>query len=210
MGCTWNLSGAAALCALLTVLEPAKHVVRPITQADTVLTVYREDWGRFSKGTPAIILVAWANGHVVWSRDRLRGGPPYYERNVDPSAITAVLTRFQGDGLFASAKLSRGNFGPDSEFTTILLRSGKKQLKMSSWHELFEARGAVVTSAGIMSSQYGRTRVEALAREPAEYLHFRLIWSETRRSLDQLISASGNQTSGGPSMRRSILSWQEP
>jgi hypothetical protein len=205
----WCIS-SAALGAQLAGMAQAKPLVRPITQAATVLAIYREDWGLSSHGTPGIILVAWADGHVVWSRDRLRGGPPYYERNVDPNTITTALSRFQRDGLFASGKLSRSNFGPDSKFTTILLRSGKKQLKMQSWHELAEARGAVVTSAGIMSSQYGRTRVEALAREPAEYLHFRLIWSETRRSLDELIPANGNQTPGGPLMRAGILSWYEP
>jgi hypothetical protein len=67
-------------------------MIRPITQADTVLAVYIENEGTISLPT-TLILVAWPDGHVVWSGDRLRGGPPYCMSTVDPQTITAALTR---------------------------------------------------------------------------------------------------------------------
>src|SRR5437764_3969488 len=48
-----------------------KPPLRPITEADSVLAVYHQDWGLFSRGTPAIILAIWPDGHAVWSEDRL-------------------------------------------------------------------------------------------------------------------------------------------
>lgn len=63
-------------------MENAKSMVRPITQADTVMAVYHEDFGMRAWGRPDLIFAAWPDGQVVWSRHRLRGGPPYYVGDV--------------------------------------------------------------------------------------------------------------------------------
>jgi hypothetical protein len=47
-------------------------------------------------------------------------------------------------------------------------------------------------------------------REQAEDLHFRMIWSETRRELDILIPADGEETAGRPVRQGGELFWQEP
>src|SRR5262249_23693310 len=155
----------------------------PITEADAVAAIYREDWGRASTGGPAIILAAWPDGRVVWSGDRLRGGAPYRGGRVDPQRVSALLARFDRDGLFADENLNQAHFGPDSQFITVFVKSGARKVKMRSWHELFEAReGLVVTSHGVASLD-DRRRLDVLRQEPADYLFFRLVWSETRARL---------------------------
>ena len=81
--------------------EKPKPAMRPISDAESVLAVYRQDWGLSSGGEPAIIFAAWPDGFIVWSSDRLMGGPPYRSGHIDPKRVTALLSRFDKDGLFA-------------------------------------------------------------------------------------------------------------
>lgn len=180
---------------------------RPISQADAVMAVYPEWISIGPSREPKILFVAWPDGRVVWSRDRLFGGPPYLQSNVDPELVVATLARFQYEGLFDCDNLSGCYAGPDAPYTTILLRYRSKRLEMSSAHEPAEAKGGVVTSHG--SGGHYLTLVQALEQEPAEYLHFRLFWSEIRRRLDELIPTSGLATIGRP-QGINPLSWWEP
>src|SRR5262245_57227957 len=99
-----------ALCVSAVAADDVKTTTRPITEADSVLAVYREDWGLSSSGDPAIIFAAWIDGHVVWSNDRLKGGAPYRTGRADPRAVTALLARLDKDGLFADEKLNQAHF----------------------------------------------------------------------------------------------------
>jgi hypothetical protein len=171
-------------------------MVRPIAYAHTVLAVDRENLGLWSAYPTVIMLAAWTDGHIVWSRDRLWGGPPYYAGRVDPRAITATLMRFDADGIFAEPHLSPGTVKSTSRLTNIQLRFGTRALEMTTDHEL-------------SGEFHSGPRVESLARMSAEYLVFRLLWSETRRTIDALIPPSGEPTTGEP-IKRGRLSWYEP
>jgi hypothetical protein len=185
------------------------RAAQPITGADTVLAVYTEDWRLGSSGGPRLVLALWGDGRALWSEDRLRGGAPYRAGRINPKRLTALLSRLERDGFFADEELSRSHFGPDSQFTTILVRSGKKQLKMSSWHELAEAGGTVVaTGAGLVPLD-GRSRLAALARESAEYLHYRLAWSELRESASSLVPGESRRVEGKLRLKAGNLSWEE-
>ena len=183
--------------------------MRPISEADSVLAVYREDWGLDSPGEPAIILVAWADGHIVWSGDRLNGGAPYRAGHVDPKKLAAILSRFDKDGLFADEKLNHAHFGPDSQFITVFIKSGKKQVKMQSWHELFEVSDNVVVDHNGAGTREGRRRLDVLSKAPADYLFFRFVWSETRAKVTDLIPGKSNASAGKPVMKAGVFSWQE-
>jgi hypothetical protein len=50
-----------------------KQPIRPITEAESVLAVYREDSRLASSGASALILAAWPDGHVVWSPPSVAG-----------------------------------------------------------------------------------------------------------------------------------------
>jgi hypothetical protein len=190
--------------------EGAKPPIRPITEADTALAVYMEDWGLVATGEPTIILAIWPDGQAVWSGDRLRGGPPYSAGRVDPKRVAALLSRFETDGLFGDDSLNDPHFAPDSACITVFIKSGKKQVKMQSWHELGEASGRLVgTSRGESPLDGGTRRLEVLRKEPAEFLYFRLVWSETRGKLADLIPGESKPLAGKPVMKAGILSWQE-
>src|SRR6516164_2031205 len=61
-----------------------KQATIPITEADTVLAVYAEDWTLWNTDIYRIIIAIWPDGHVVWSENRLGGGAPYCTGKVDP------------------------------------------------------------------------------------------------------------------------------
>jgi hypothetical protein len=197
-----------ALCQVVPGRAPHR-AAQPITGADTVFAVYTEDWGLRSSGEPQLVLAIWGDGRALWSEDRLRGGAPYRAGQIDPKRLTALLSRLERDGFFANERLSRGHFGPDSQFTTILVRSGKKQLKMASWHELSEAGGTVVATGAGLVPLAGRSRLAVLARESAEYLHYRLAWGELRAGASGLIPSESKRVEGKLRLEAGNLSWEE-
>jgi hypothetical protein len=202
-------------CSLLLALGPVaparapQQAVKPITGADKVLAIYTEDHGLRSAGKPRLLFAVWGDGRAVWSEDRIRGGAPYRSGQVAPRRLTSLLSRLERDGFFADQKLSRNHFGPDAQFTTILVKSGKKQLKMQSWHELYEAGGKVVATEGGLVPLEGRSRLAVLRKESAEYLHFRLAWSELRASTSALIPSESKAIKGKLLLEEGRLSWQE-
>src|SRR5688572_20891566 len=105
LACFLFLSCSAALGAN----EP-KLPLRPITDADTVLAVYREQGGIASKGASALVLAIWPDGTVIWSEDRLAGGAPYRTGTVDRKKVKALLADFDRDGFFADPTLSRPRY----------------------------------------------------------------------------------------------------
>jgi hypothetical protein len=190
--------------------DDPKPAMRPISDAESVLAVYREGLGLVSSGEPAIILAAWPDGYIVWSGDRLKGGPPYRAGHIDPRRVAALLARFDQDGLFADERLNASHSGPDSQFITVFIKSGRKQVGMSSWHELFEEGGRAVVDHNGVSHLGGRHKLDVLRKAPADYLFFRLVWSETRSTLVDLIPGESNASGGKPVIKARKLSWQEP
>jgi hypothetical protein len=184
--------------------------IRPITKAKSIIAVYREDWGLLSAGEPGIILAAWPDGNVVWSANQLKGGTPYFQGHVEPKRIAALIQQFDKDGLFDDSKLNQSNFGPDSQFITLFIKAGRKSVKMGSWHELFEDSGKLVVDHNGVSSLEGRRRLDILRKAPADYLFFRLVWSETRAKITDLIPAEKKKSIGKPMMKAGVLAWQEP
>jgi hypothetical protein len=121
-----------------------------------------------------------------------------------------LLARFDKDGLFGNEKLNQAHFGPDSQFITVLIKSGKKQVRMQSWHELYEASGNVAVDQDGASLLDGRRRLDVLRKASAEYLFYRTVWSEARSKLTDLIPSESTPSAGKPFMKAGVLSWQEP
>ncbi len=183
--------------------------IRPITEADTVLAVYVEDWGLASSGAPKLIMAIWGDGHAVWSEDRILGGAPYRSGQVDREKVASLIARLQKEGLFGNKKLARAHFGPDSQFTSILIKSGKQQLNMQSWHELFEDNGKTVATSHGIEALNGRRRVDVLAAEDSEYLHYRLVWAETRLLISSLVPTTSAPRKGQVLMKAGKMLWRE-
>jgi hypothetical protein len=181
---------------------------RPLSQADTVLAVVAQDRGLDSLSTARLIFAAWPDGYVVWSQDRIAGGAPYWAGTLDPGLLAAGLQRAVRDGVFADKSLGDPCFGPDSKFTTILLRHSGKQLRMDSWHEVSEHGGKLFASSCALTALWG-PRLEAMRREPPRYLYYRVVWSELRALASSLIPAASRPVVGGLDMKGGVMAWVE-
>jgi hypothetical protein len=184
-------------------------VVRPISEAESVLAVFYDDWALAGARDPALILAGWPDGRVVWSGDRLRGGPPYREGRIAAKKVTGLLGRLERDGHFADKGLNAGYVDWHDEFQTVLIKSGKKQVEMRSRHELVEEAGRGVAVHWELPRPAER-RLDVLRDAPRDYLYFRLVWTETRNKLTDLIPAEGTPTAGTAVKEGGVFSWHEP
>ena len=187
---------------------PTGSANRPISAAPAILAVYEEDWGRPSSGGPGLVAAVWGDGYAVWSENPLVGGPPFYAARVAGGRVNSLLARLAGDGLFSDERLSQIHFGPDARFTTLLVRSGGKELRMQSWHEWAEHDGrAIATGSGIEPLQ-GRPRLSVLRAQPADYLYYRAVWGELRSAIQGLLPARGHPVTGEAVMVQRAISWK--
>ena len=105
------------------------------------------------------------------------------------------------------SKLS--HFGPDSKFTSILIRFKDKTLQLRSWHELAERDGRVVDTSGGLESLGDRQLMQALENQPSEYLFFRYAWSEIKGRCFKLIPDAGKKVDGEVTMKAGRIFWNE-
>ena len=180
---------------------------KAITDAESVVAVYTND-SALGVEDPRLILSVWGDGTIVWSQDRLKGGGPYFESKIAPADVSAMLKRFDAIGVFDVPRLGQANFGPDSEFTTILVRTEGKVLQMDSWHELYESNGKVIAADRGLTGLEKKKLLQSLAEQPAEYLHYRLTWLQLRLDTANLIPTAGSKAVGVPKMLHGKLSWQ--
>jgi hypothetical protein len=200
-------------CALLILLTAAcgagsaRETIRPISRASTVLAIYTESSGLSLSPSKKLVVVAWDDGHVLWSGDLSKGGPPYRQAQVDPARLERVVSRLDGDGLFDIADLRDPRFGPDAAVTTIWIKSGPKELALRSWHELIEDNGGIVRKVGAVADE--RPRLQVLRDEPQDYLFYRFVWAEIRSRALSLIPAAGEPVEGEVVSSSSGLSFRE-
>jgi len=183
--------------------------VRPITLAKGVLAVWYSDWGLFSPNPgPHLIFAAWPDGHVVWSNDRVKGGPPYHEGHIDPAKVTNLLKRFESDGLYSDKVRNQGRVTVDSDFVRILIRYGNHKAEMSSSHELDENRQAIATQKKDGRVPNSKRRMDMLREEPTDQLLFRFVWADTRLRMTELLPLESSVSNGRLIMKAGIMSWQ--
>jgi hypothetical protein len=186
------------------------RVTRPLEEAEAIVAIYLLDWGGESPPRgPNLIAAIWGDGKVVWSRDRVLGGAPYLAGRVDPKKFTDLVARLQRDGVFADERLGDLHFGPDSRHTNIVVNSGKRRLKLQSWHELFEQNEKLVATSRGISSLEGRRREDVLREDTAEYRHFRSTWDRIRAAVADLVPTQGEPIDGTLVPEAGIVSWKE-
>lgn len=144
-----------------------------------------------SMGDARIVIVAWPDGRIIWSKDPMKGGPPLMEGTVDPAKIRQVLEKLEGEGLFEKSGDALFHVGPDASYHEIHLHSGKKEATLVSWHELYEANPKVIATSYGLTSLNGRKREEMLREDTKEYQEFRKLWSEIRTLSAELIPKEG-------------------
>ena len=201
------LRSACASLLLLHFTAAVAQETKSISRAESVLAIYASDWGLASSGRPKLITSVWGDGSIVWSNDTVNGGPPYFTARIKPEIVSGVFEEIINKGAFDVPRLEQANCGPDSKFTTILLRVGDKKLKMDSWHEQYESNGKFVALDHGITGLNDKRLLQALAEQPADYLHYRMAWLELRLAVTNLIPRSGKESSGAVAMHRGDLRW---
>jgi hypothetical protein len=120
-----------------------------------------------------------------------------------------LIARFESEGLFAEQSLRQPNFGPDANYTTILVRHDGRELKLESWHELFERDGKLAASSRGVEALNGRRVGDVLQADTTEYQRFRQVWDELRRDARSLVPAEMEPTTGLLHAENSELSWMD-
>ena len=81
---------------------------------------------------------------------------------------------------------------------------------MDSWHEGAEAGGRVIArSRGLASLAPNEKRLDALRKEPADYLYYRVVWGELRALASSLIPSVSQPVSGEIVMSGGAIAWRQ-
>ena len=174
---------------------------RPITEADSVIVIYTLHDELVSSGGPQLLVSVWSDGHIIWSNNKIRGGPPYRSGSVEPAKVKSLLSQLERDNVFTNKKLLRANFGPDAATTVVFVKKGKQLLKMQSWHELYEERGMSVALERGLTPLGGRNIEEALKHESKDYQNYRATWKRIRGLVRGLIPKKSSPMKGTLSMK---------
>lgn len=182
-------------CSLLGCKQTPRDE-RSVTASECVIAVFSRSLGmRLDRNQSVkIVVVVWGDGTIIWSSDLVRGGGPYRKAKIDPEKISNVLSQLSNRGAFDVSHLAEPKMGPDSTFTTILIRSLGRELKMESWHELQEVDGKGIASNDGVGPLYGKKLWSSLENEPSDYLHYRMCWLEIKLAAFSLLPTSGELT----------------
>lgn len=181
--------------------------VRPISEADSILAVYYDNWGFMPSEPRRLVTAAWPDGTVVWSNNAM-GGAPFRIGKTDPKRVVALLTRLEKEGLFSETSLvHQPSLGPDSAFLTVLVKRGKKAVELRSWHELAELRDTLVADDHGISVLSDKTRLATLKEASKEYLLFRMVYNDIRRRLAELIPAESRVSTGQTELKHGVFTW---
>jgi hypothetical protein len=185
------------ILTLLLVLVPGNaensaRPDRPVNKAECVFAIYVEDWSYAPQNGPRLILGLWSDGHIVWSRDQVHGGPPYRSGEIESSDLERLLADLDDEGVFDDTKLAWSWVPVDSDFTTILARSLGREGAIRSRHE-------------IEAEMRGRAALE----ETPEFRHFKSLWEKIRRAAESLIPEKSVAVQGELVLVHGDLAWRE-
>jgi hypothetical protein len=194
--------------------QPVKETaesIRVITDADSIFAIYVQSYGLSTDGRAPdrLIFAAWPDGRVIWSENLTQGGKPYRTAIIHPATLDKVFATIKRNGYFNDTSLEQTRFGPDSSTTVVYLRAKRDQLRMQSWHELYEAGGKVVATEAGLVPLAGRSRPEVLRGASAEFLYYRLAWSELRLAAAALVPAESQVVAGNFEIRKGKATWIE-
>ena len=95
-----------------------------------VAAVYADDWSCFPThgyfGAQVIVAI-WESGRIVWSEDRLKGGPSYRQSSISKRKLRSLLSDLERKGRFDDGDLKDSLF-PMSMFSAIAIADGDRKL----------------------------------------------------------------------------------
>jgi len=140
---------------------------------------------------PSVILAVWANGDIIWSKNPIKGGAPYFKGQCAPAKIDKTLEELKTSGAFEDITFNHPIYGPDSSFVTIAIYRGLDRLNMESWHEIVEMDpNLAATKQGVIKVQLER-RANIFAQQPEIYQRYRKMWKRIREAIMTLLPHEG-------------------
>lgn len=140
---------------------------------------------------PRILAAVWPDGEIIWSKNATDGGPPFLVARVDAAKVREFLARLEKEQVFRKNEDFLVHLGPDASYHTLRLRSGKQQVELSSWHELFEENPKLIATSHGIEPLDGRKRDEVLRADTKEYQAFRQLWHDIRSFTKGLVPKEG-------------------
>ncbi len=180
---------------------PNEYIVRiPIAdevEGFPILCIYvtpgraqlERDFKETGIASPRIIIAVWEDGTMIWSENKVGGGPPYLTATVDSRQLEDFLTSIGEIADSLPSGIRTDYRGPDSAATTIVANGGECQVYWHSWHEVWEATGRSVSVNGyIRPLPPGQSAEEVRTSESSpEYLQFVNVWEEVKTAALSLI-----------------------
>ena len=135
----------------------------------------RPEWRR-------LIVCVWADGTVVWSDDRARGGRPYHIGRIPGELRDQLVASLKAVGLLDIPGEVR--FGPDASYTVIAAELDGKRQWLGSWHDPPTTQPRLHVGQGGMSVL---PPGEPRPKYTPDYARFRDVWSESRRLIESVV-----------------------
>jgi hypothetical protein len=86
-----------------------------------------------------LIFVVWPDGRILWSDDRVRGGPPYSLGQVKKEEVNDLLRRLSRSGAFEPSLFAHTIMGHcEGPSVCMVATDGTGAMDLSSDHEIFD------------------------------------------------------------------------
>jgi hypothetical protein len=143
-----------------------------------------------SRELAPLLIAAWADGTICWSRDRLRGGAPYTSARIDPIRLHEVLERLRSK-LEPEPARGRLKGAPDASILELAVLADDGVFGLASNIPFFETNPRlVVTDHGIEDLE-GRDRASVMAAQSPALSEFRRTWDECVALVWSLVPEQG-------------------
>lgn len=137
-----------------------------------------------------VVVAIWADGTIIWSGDRSRGGAPYFLASLPVGSVTQLLFE-QHARLVATTR--KEFVVPDSEYAEIALVQGDRLAALKSCIPVFESDQRLVATDHGIEALDGRERAAVLATQSREFREFRDAWTRCADALLAAIPPSGDR-----------------
>ena len=199
-------AGDPVLAIYTTAGGPGPPITRELVEAMTKARKEGKEW-TFPTPEPSVIVAAWGDGRIVWSKDRKTGGRAYFSGRIDAGRIDALVNLLKDKGIINDRNRDLSYYGPDAATTVIRIWHAKGHLRLESWHEIYEGPHTVANDHGLVyvdiedifadfegTEAANTTRAEAEAQRSPQYLAFLRNWAVLRQELLALIPKDGAST----------------
>ena len=163
----------------------------PISDGNSVIAVYVEDWRLGSDGASKLIVAIWGDGQVVWSEKRELGGPPYRCAVIEKARMSELLSTISDAGYCVNAEVNKPMCGPDEQFSVIFVKREEKLLKMQSSHEIRDALHRIAVRDGATPPARQLRWLDVLSQMSREELFYRVAWKDVRSIIQELVPMVG-------------------